>query len=371
MLDVSPGNGAGLGRLRLQPTLIDGTTGDKSEAVKQLRAEDAAAQGTPDRDAGVVSRGRGPATTSADAARLFGSDSGAAHVVSNCCSALDVADAQDPSIGRTFGIEALNPASAFGAAGTDGRGPLQGGSSCLGVLIASGRFAEDAESVDADPPEHRAAASVTKSAAGSGPLAGQSSSALPEPGRWYDDPAEFELLDIGARPRRPVEPDLSNNFKPHPGPPSDRLRVRARPSVKALAPWGGRFYWCAFCNYVNTESEKGAARCPRHKQDWERRRKALQRASRTSSQVADPTEETSERAGERDGVSQDSALRELAASANRARRAARAVGLGLKRPVSAHGVRARDRDAEDLMKATEDLLRHVAQLAARSPSDPG
>ncbi|WP_166133945.1 hypothetical protein [Nocardioides ochotonae] len=141
--------------------------------------------------------------------------------------------------------------------------------------------------------------------------------------------------------------------------------------MKALAPWGGRFYWCAFCNYVNTESEKGAARCPRHKQDWERRRKALQRASRTSSQVADPTEETSERAGERDGVSQDSALRELAASANRARRAARAVGLGLKRPVSAHGVRARDRDAEDLMKATEDLLRHVAQLAARSPSDPG
>jgi hypothetical protein len=167
---------------------------------------------------------------------------------------------------------------------------------------------------------------------------------LPEPGTWYDDPEAFAALTPGAKPRRPLDPELVVD--------GDRAlaarqRVRARPSAEALAPWGGRFYWCAFCNYVNTEDEKGAARCPRHRQEWERTRKAAQRA------------EASKRSKPGGGsVGDGNRLSELEAIVDRADVAVRAVERNLLTDRTQSG----DDDVRSLVGATRELLRVVGEM---------
>lgn len=100
---------------------------------------------------------------------------------------------------------------------------------------------------------------------------------LPTPGRWYDDEEALDALDPAARPRRRVVPSKWN--APQPRPDSVRKRFRSRPSKGDAAPWGGPFYWCAFCNYVNTQAEGQEVRCPNHKREWERLKKQRQRDS--------------------------------------------------------------------------------------------
>lgn len=283
--------------------------------------------------------------------------------------ALDARYAPGASARSALHVEALGSTSAARAAGLDESSSAPGESNYPGVPIANDRSAERAEDAHTQQPrgDARGADDSTRGTTSARRAEPPTCRNLPEPGRWYDDPAEFNLLDSGARPRRPVEPDVSNNFHSHPGPTSDRQRVRARPSVEPLAPWGGRFYWCAFCNYLNTEPEKGSARCPRHKQDWERRRKAAQRASASAAAQASAAEP--KQAGQHEETQRAADFRELAASARRARQAARTVELGLTRPVSAHPMRARDRDAEALLKATQDLLRRLADMTDRPPNN--
>src|SRR5688572_14082386 len=103
---------------------------------------------------------------------------------------------------------------------------------------------------------------------------------MPVAGRWYDDPDEFEALDPVARPRRGVADERWN--VPQVRPEGVRKRFRSRPSLGEVAPWGGRFFWCAFCNYVNTEAEGQAVRCPRHRREWERAKKHRQQESTRS-----------------------------------------------------------------------------------------
>jgi hypothetical protein len=98
---------------------------------------------------------------------------------------------------------------------------------------------------------------------------------MPVPGRWYEDLDEFDALDPAARPRRGAVDERWN--VPQVRPEGVRKRFRSRPSRGEVAPWGGRFYWCAFCNYVNTEQEGQSVRCPTHRREWERAKKEAQR----------------------------------------------------------------------------------------------
>ena len=99
-------------------------------------------------------------------------------------------------------------------------------------------------------------------------------SGMPTPGRWYEG-EEYSLLAASARPRRRVASDELN--LPLGRPEGARQRFRSRPSRDAVAPWGGRFYWCAFCDYLNTQAEGQAARCPAHRAEYERAKKERQR----------------------------------------------------------------------------------------------
>lgn len=163
---------------------------------------------------------------------------------------------------------------------------------------------------------------------------------LPQPGTWYDDPADFSTLEPGAKPRRPVEQEPAADAGE-----GRRQRVRARPSAEALAPWGGRFYWCAFCNYVNTEDEKGAARCPRHRQEWERTRKAAQRAGHSSASVGVQSEVYEYRA----------AIERLESVAAQVDTAVEAAEQHLAAPNDGQSSDVR-RDAETLVRLTRLLL---------------
>lgn len=170
---------------------------------------------------------------------------------------------------------------------------------------------------------------------------------LPKPGTWYDDPAEFSTLEPGAKPRRPVEQKLAAAAAGE----GRRQRVRARPSAEALAPWDGRFYWCAFCNYVNTEDEKGAARCPRHRQEWERMRKAAQRAGHSSASGGDQGELSEYRA----------AIERLASVAAQVDTAVEAAEQDLAAPNDGQPSDG-GRNAETLVGLTRQLLDAVSEV---------
>ena len=184
---------------------------------------------------------------------------------------------------------------------------------------------------------------------------------LPTPGQWYDDSVEFARLDPASRPRRPAEPSDANDYRKNPGPDRVRQRLRSRPSTRPLAPWGGKYYWCAFCNYVNTEDEGQSVRCPRHRAEWNRTRQQVRRAGGRAVQ------RRSEDAPALVLTWAD--LRDLQGLASASSRAGTYLGRVIDGP-EGRDMRVVLREARQLLSANRDLALFIHGLFERVGDEP-